>query len=133
MTTIGTTVKFETAHRQYKDPGKCGFLHGHNWVAEVIIEGHTDKLGYVIDFKDVKTIINEMDHKVLLSVDDPLVEELQKLEQKVMVLPDNPTCENIAKYIARKLVSFDVVHIREVTVVLWENDKSWAKYVQKVK
>ena len=37
MVIIKTEVAFEAAHRQYGDPGKCGGLHGHNWIVEFVI------------------------------------------------------------------------------------------------
>lgn len=133
MTVISTEVAFEAAHRQYGDPSKCGKLHGHNWVAVVSIEGFTNHLGYVIDFKDIKDEINVFDHVVVLHDKDPLGDVLRANDQKVVVLPDNPTCENIAKAITLRLIDVDHGHIKKVTVVLWENSKSNAKYTKRSK
>lgn len=129
---IRSKYAFETAHRQYGDTSKCGFLHGHNWIAEVIIDGFVNHLGYVVDFKDVKEIINEMDHTVLLCEQDPLVEVLKSEGQRVFTFQKNPTCENLAEYITHRIIRMEG-SINKVTVIVWENDKSWAKFSKSVR
>jgi 6-pyruvoyltetrahydropterin/6-carboxytetrahydropterin synthase len=126
MVVIKTEAAFEAAHRQLGDPGKCSFLHGHNWVVEFVLEGNvTNKVGYLIDFKDLKEMVDRYDHRVLLIEDDPLAAILENNEQRVYRLPLNPTCENIAKLL------LDEVHCRThmqdvsfISVTVWENDKS---------
>ena len=55
MVVIKTEAAFEAAHRQLGDPGKCSYLHGHNWYVEFVLEGNvTNKVGYLIDFKELK-------------------------------------------------------------------------------
>ena len=61
-------------------------IHGHNW--EVFVEVITDELkdNMIIDFKKVKDIINELDHKNLNEI-----------------LDFEPTAENIAGYLYGKI------------------------------
>ena len=126
MVVIKTEAAFEAAHRQLGDPGKCSFLHGHNWVVEFVLEGNvTNKVGYLIDFKDLKDMVERYDHRVLLIEDDPLATVLEEQQQRVYRLPLNPTCENIAKLL------LDEVHMRThnqdivfISVTVWEKDKS---------
>lgn len=128
MVVIKTEVCFEAAHRQCGDPGKCGFLHGHNWCVEVVVGGVvTDDVGYLIDFKDFKEMVDRFDHKVLLLESDPLAAVLESNQQRVYLLPLNPTCENLAK------VFLDEIHVRThnkqvdfISITVWENDKSMA-------
>jgi 6-pyruvoyltetrahydropterin/6-carboxytetrahydropterin synthase len=128
MVVIKTEAAFEAAHRQLGDPGKCGSLHGHNWVVEFVLGGIvTNNLGYLIDFKDLKEMVDRFDHRVLLIEDDPLAAILESNEQRVYRLPLNPTCENIAKLL------LDEIHMRThnqvvdfISVTVWENDKSMA-------
>lgn len=124
MPVINTKLFFEAAHRQLNDPGKCGYLHGHNWMVDVYISsGYVDPIGYVVDFKDLKEIIDEYDHKVLLHKDDPLCQILMDAGQKVKMLDLNPTCECLSLLLcrdfAKSLPSFDYI-----TVVVYENEKS---------
>lgn len=78
---------FDSAHFLPNVPvgHKCRGMHGHTYRLVVYISGELDKeLGWVMDFADVKKvidpIINQVDHKLL--------NEIEGLE--------NPTCEFIA-------------------------------------
>lgn len=128
--TIGTSVKFETAHRQYGDPSKCGYLHGHNWKADIkITAGKVGPLGYIVDFKDIKKAILEMDHKVLIFHGDPIGEELLKQKQKVFYVDRNPTCENIALLVLDEMIRVccSVESLLNIEVKIWENDASFGE------
>lgn len=107
---------FSSAHslRGYK--GKCEELHGHNWKVEVTVEaGKLDRLGMVMDFRDLKIKLNkiteELDHKCLNRIN---------YFKKV-----NPTSESIAQYIYDRLKK-GVPRVKLVTV--WESHNSCASY-----
>ena len=84
----------------------------------------------VCDFSDIKRIVKgwidaELDHKMLLRHDDPLVAPLQQLGEPVFLLDSNPTVERIAKLI------FDKAHeqgLPVVRVTVWETPTSFAEY-----
>ena len=66
---IGTTVEFDAAHFVQTTDTKCKRLHGHRWVVEVIVKGDVDCLGddgMMIDFMEIKKLIDYYDHKILL-------------------------------------------------------------------
>ena len=128
MNEIGSTYYFEAAHRQLGDQGKCGRLHGHNWMVEVNIAGKQNELGYIVDFKDIGEFIDSFDHAVLLHKDDPRVTDCVKAGDKVVKLEENPTCENHADVIA-DWIFFKILNQPDgaVVVKVWENHKSWAE------
>jgi 6-pyruvoyltetrahydropterin/6-carboxytetrahydropterin synthase len=128
MEEIGTICYFEAAHRQLGDQGKCGRLHGHNWKVEVNIAGRQNKLGYIVDFKDIKEFVDSFDHCVILHIEDPLGKVLKDNKQKVVDLMENPTCENIADVIA-DWIFHSILNQPDgaVVVKVWENHKSWAE------
>jgi 6-pyruvoyltetrahydropterin/6-carboxytetrahydropterin synthase len=84
----------------------------------------------VVDFTDIKRrvkgwIDRELDHRMILRRDDPLVDALQKLGEPVYLLESNPTVERIARLL------FDMsreqgLPVSRVTV--WETPSSWATY-----
>jgi 6-pyruvoyltetrahydropterin/6-carboxytetrahydropterin synthase len=84
----------------------------------------------VVDFTDIKRRIKgwvdrELDHRMILRRDDPLVDALQKLGEPVYLLESNPTVERIARLL------FDIsreqgLPVSRVTV--WETPSSWATY-----
>jgi 6-pyruvoyltetrahydropterin/6-carboxytetrahydropterin synthase len=49
---------------------KCEFLHGHNWRVGVAVDGEEDERGLVVDFIELKKIMEEIccvyDHRLLL-------------------------------------------------------------------
>jgi 6-pyruvoyltetrahydropterin/6-carboxytetrahydropterin synthase len=84
----------------------------------------------VVDFSDIKRIVKgwidrELDHKMILRQDDPLVEPLKKLGEPMYLLESNPTVERIAKLIFDKGRELGV-NIQAVRV--WETPTSVATY-----
>lgn len=118
-------------HRLLDYQGKCAHAHGHNAVLDVELSSDAlDHRGMVHDFGDVKSCLMEfieaeMDHRMLLREDDPLVEALTGLGEPVFLMKENPTAENIAKLIFREARSrgLPVVSIR-----LWETHDAFAVY-----
>jgi len=49
---------------------KCEYLHGHNWRIGLTVEGDEDERGLVVDFLDIKSMMekvcNAYDHRLLL-------------------------------------------------------------------
>ncbi|MDR1690827.1 MAG: 6-pyruvoyl tetrahydropterin synthase family protein [Candidatus Methanoplasma sp.] len=61
---------------------KCSRLHGHSYIVRMRLEGELDEDGMVMDFvvlkKKLRSMIDEMDHKVLL----PAKSKIVKIEEK---------------------------------------------------
>jgi len=118
------------AHRLLNYNGKCENLHGHNAKIEVIIE--TKKLNdedMVMDFVKLKEKVKKwldenLDHTVILSKKDPLVNVLKKYDQKLFITNQNPTAEIIAKIILEELKKMT---INAKIVRFWETDTSMAE------
>ena len=63
---IRTEAKFSAAHVVHLTKTKCSRLHGHTWRVEVELEGSIDRDGMMVDFGDIKKVIDELDHKTLI-------------------------------------------------------------------
>ena len=84
----------------------------------------------VADFNDIKRVVKtwvdrELDHKMILRRDDPLVKALEALGEPMYLVESNPTVERIARLI------YDIsreqgLPVSRVTV--WETPTSWATY-----
>jgi len=116
MYNIRVEADFSSAHNLRGYKGKCEELHGHNWKIEAVAsKDKLDKTGMVLDFRYLKTKLNDvvekLDHKYL-----------NKLAYFKKV---NPTSENIAKYIYDSLRP-KIASLKSVTV--WENNASCATY-----
>ena len=131
MYRVTKRIDFCYGHRLLDYDGICKHPHGHNAVAE--IEVRTDKLdrrNMVADFSDIKHLVKgwidrELDHKMILRKDDPLVAPLQSLGEPVYLLDSNPTVERIAKLIfdEGRAQGLDIVAVR-----VWETPTSFASY-----
>ena len=72
---ITKIFSFEAAHKLIHYEGACENLHGHSYGLEVTISGSVNDRGIVLDFKDLKTIVNNvvidrLDHSYLNEVFD---------------------------------------------------------------
>ncbi len=131
MHKIVKRLHFCYGHRLMDYDGKCRHPHGHNGVLEIeLASEQLDQRGMVVDFGEVKDrlvkfVDCELDHRMLLRRDDPLVEPLQALGEQPYLMAENPTAENIARLVykeaqARKL---PIVAVR-----LWETHDAFAEY-----
>jgi 6-pyruvoyltetrahydropterin/6-carboxytetrahydropterin synthase len=133
MYTVTKTIDFCYGHRLLDYDGICKHPHGHNAVAEIEVRtGQLDSRNMVCDFSDIKRIVKgwidkELDHKMLLRHDDPLVKLLQQLGEPVYLLDSNPTVERIARLIYDHASGqgFPVVRVK-----VWETPTSFAEYVK---
>jgi len=131
MFSVTKRLDFCYGHRLLDYDGKCRHAHGHNAVVEVEIRSETlDSRNMVQDFGDVQRVVKEwidreLDHRMLLRRDDPLVAALQQLGEPVYLLDSNPTAECIARLIFDQVSALGLPVVR---VGLWETPTSFAQY-----
>jgi 6-pyruvoyltetrahydropterin/6-carboxytetrahydropterin synthase len=131
MYLVTKRIDFCYGHRLLDYDGVCKHPHGHNAMVEVDVR--TDRLdnrNMVADFSDIKRLVKgwidrELDHKMILRHDDPLVKPLQALGEPIHILDSNPTVARIAKLIFDKSreQGLDVVAVR-----VWETPTSRTEY-----
>ena len=128
---ITREIDFCYGHRLLNYNGKCRFLHGHNGRAVIKIASETlDERGMVVDFSDVKKIIaawidDNLDHRMILNREDPVVPVFEEMNEPVFLLDDNPTAENIARLIFDFTLKAGFPIIK---VDLWETPRCFASY-----
>ena len=124
-------IHFCYGHRLLNYNGKCAHPHGHNGRLEIELAGdELDELGMVLDFGEVRRVVEafvdeNIDHRMLLRKDDPLIEALRGVGEDPYIMEDNPTAENIARLI------FEAARERGLPVVairLWETHDAYAEY-----
>ena len=124
-------IHFCYGHRLMDYDGKCAHPHGHNGKIEIELEAkQLDRRGMVYDFGDIKEIIQkwvdrELDHKMILKKNDPLVKILKELGEPYFLMDANPTAESLAKLI------FDYAQLKKLPisrVTFWETQSSSATY-----
>jgi len=104
---VSRDFKFDAAHYLPNYKGKCERLHGHTYRLQVTLEGEPDREGMIVDFGDIKKIVNE---KVLNQLDHHDLNEVI----------ENPSAENIAMWIWKRLDGKFAVDLYEIKV--WETD-----------
>ena len=131
MYLVTKRIDFCYGHRLLDYDGICKHPHGHNAVAEIDVRTDAlDRRNMVADFSDIKRLVKgwidqELDHKMILRQDDPLVGPLRELGEPMYLLESNPTVERIARLIFEKTQELG---FRVVSVRVWETPSSFAAY-----
>jgi len=133
MFCVTREIDFCYGHRLLNYSGKCRHLHGHNGRVVISLAAQElDPRGMVIDFGDIKAVVsswidNELDHRMILHRQDPIVPVLQELGEPLYLMDRNPTAEGIA----REIYLFTRDHGFPVTKVdLWETPRCFASYYE---
>ena len=131
MFRVSREIDFCYGHRLLNYEGKCRHLHGHNGRAIITIEAPSlDHRGMVLDFGDIKKVVSSwidenLDHRMLLNRNDPVVPILQEMNEPLYLLDTNPTAETIARLIYEftEQAGFPIVE-----ATLWETPRCYATY-----
>lgn len=95
---------------------KCNeSLHGHNWRVLVKIESSDLLNNMVMDFKEIKAVINQLDHKNLNEI-----------------LDFEPTAELIARHLHGQILKnchLDLKKIK-ISVTVWESENASITYFE---
>lgn len=108
MYQISCEIEVAGAHQLDLDyDSACQNLHGHNWRVEVFCQSEgLNQNGMVMDYVEIKKIVNRFDHKNINEIID-----------------FNPTAENLCKYLYDEIPFCYKVEIKEA-------GKSWARYIK---
>jgi len=144
MSTIRITKQFnfETGHALYGYNGKCKNIHGHSYKLSVTVSGkpiedHTHvKFGMVIDFGDLKKIVNEeivdiFDHATVFNKNTPHIElanELIKRDHHVILVDYQPTSEMMVIDFAKKIKKRLSKNIKLHSLKLQETETCFAEW-----
>lgn len=133
LTTISKEFRWEMGHRLPDHQGLCRNIHGHSYKALVTLTGEPDATGMVMDYFDVKTmvqpLIDELDHCFLCDRSDTVMQEFFASHPMKVVLIDAPsTAENIARLLLHRLRSvLPVDHtLHGIGVRIYETETTYA-------
>ncbi len=132
---------FEAAHALKGYDGKCRNIHGHSYELRVTVKGMplnepgNPKNGMVIDFHDLKAIVNQeviekLDHSFIIGNNMPegFVEITKKNFDKVVELPYQPTTENMLADFAQRIKHRLPQHVELYSVTLQETRDNIAEW-----
>lgn len=138
---LSKEFRFEMAHALWNYDGLCKNIHGHSYILRVtvigkpIIDEHHVKNGMVMDFGDLKRIVNEqivdrLDHAVVVSDKSPykLIQDLPQMGARSFVTPYQPTCENMLIDFAERIKKELPAHVELHSLRLHETANSFAEW-----
>ena len=133
MYRVTKIIDFCYGHRLLGYGGKSKAIHGHSARLVVTLESETlDERGMVCDFREVKEVVlalvrKDLDHRMILRQDDPLVAALEAVGETPYRMQENPTAENLAKLLFERIrqLGFPVAAVR-----FWETRDSVGEYRQ---
>lgn len=119
---IRKQFQFDAAHMLSNYEGKCHNLHGHTYTGDIEINAPISPNDMVLDFNEIKAIIDPYDHATLFSAsicreqaEFDLFEFIQRHEMRYKVIHFGKcTAENIAHQIADELAErvTDCIHVK---------------------
>lgn len=134
LTTISKQFRWEMGHRLPFHEGLCRNMHGHSYEAHVILTGEPDEHGMVMDYYDMKGLvqekIDELDHCFLCDASDTVVMDFLRTHDMKSVIVSMPTtAENIARLLLEHVCTkIPATHrITSVRVRVYETEKTYAE------
>ena len=139
---ITKEFKFEAGHALFGHDGLCKNVHGHSYKLSVTLIGRpiedksNVKFGMVMDFSDLKKIVNELvvkpfDHATILNINSPHLELANNMEQwghKIVRVSYQPTSENMVIDFAEKIGAALPSHLKLHHLILRETETCYAEW-----
>lgn len=140
MLSLTKVFHFETGHALHNYEGACKNIHGHSYELRVSITTssiQTDQYlpapGFIIDFKEIKKIVNKsivdlLDHKLILSTDYLLHHPELKDLDNLIIWDFEPSAENILLFIKNTLIIKLPKEIKLTKLLLYETKSSFVEW-----
>ncbi len=120
---------FDAAHYLPGYQGKCKDIHGHRWVLQIGFAGEVNpNTGMVIDFTDIKEIVNK---NIVDRLDHKFLNDIEQTDEVPTFPCSNPTAENMVAWMVKllHLEKKDLCPGIFVTLVrLYESPTSYAEW-----
>jgi 6-pyruvoyltetrahydropterin/6-carboxytetrahydropterin synthase len=133
---VAKKFKWEAAHRLPWHTGKCKQLHGHSYKMIVEFFGEPNSNGMIIDFNDIKKmiepLINQIDHSTIISKADLELKEIFDTKGwKYFLLPFDSTAENLCKFFLTTIITENKSALKEnkiskVSIKIFETETAYA-------
>lgn len=143
MTKIRLTklFEFEMAHALLDYDGACKHIHGHSYklavcvIAEPNPDKSSPKRGMVMDFGDLKAIVNRLivkplDHAFVINSETPesFYAAQNQLFERLVKVDYQPTCENMVIDFANQIKAELPENIELYSIKLHETATSFAEW-----
>ncbi len=138
---VSKEFHFEMAHALWDYDGLCKNIHGHSYkmfvtiIGEPINDLNHPKNGMVLDFGDLKNIVNaeivnKFDHTVVFSSLAPTKDfvNVEQMFERIEILDFQPTCELLVADFAERIKSKFPKGIELFSLKLYETSTSFAEW-----
>ncbi len=139
---ITKQFSFEAGHALHGYDGKCKNLHGHSYhlfvtvIGTPIVDSTNVKFGMVIDFGDLKRIVNDeivdvFDHTMIFNKNTPhlkLANDLKSSGHNIILVDYQPTTEMMVIDFAEKIKQRLPGNIKLHSLKLQETATSFAEW-----
>lgn len=139
MISVTKIFNFEMAHALFDYKGPCGNIHGHSYVLHVTVKpsNENEELkspGFVIDFKELKELVNSrilkrLDHQLVLSKDFINSLKMNQRYKNLLEFEREPTAENLLLFISKELKNHLPSYVILHSLKLYETESSYAEWV----
>lgn len=132
---------FDMAHALHNYDGLCRNIHGHTYkfqvtlIGEPVTDKNDPKLGMVIDFSVLKSIVREkivdvFDHALVMNADQEFENKAVPFqsEDKCITVNFQPTAENLVVYFAELIIPELPQGVALYSARLWETPTSFAEW-----
>jgi len=139
MLSVTKIFRFEMGHAIHNYEGMCKYIHGHSYVLHVSLckkDAANETIpapGFVIDFKELKQLVNthiikKLDHALVLSKDYLREHPQDETRQNLLIWDYEPSAENILYFIRTTLEKYISQDYALVRLKLWETADSFAAW-----
>ena len=138
---VSKEFNFEMAHALENYDGFCKNIHGHSYkffvtvIGEPISDNKNPKLGMVIDFGDLKAIVNKeivkvFDHAFVLNKDSHFNpgKDAHEMFGNTIYVNYQPTCENLIVDFAKRIKTVLPKNIELFSLRLYETASSYSEW-----
>ncbi len=140
MISVTKIFNFEMAHALNGYNGPCSNIHGHSYELHVTVRQAEERLGklippgFIIDFKELKEIVNTkvislLDHKLVLSYEYMNSLESHTSFKNLFLFGTEPTAENLILFISKELIASLPPEASLHSLKLFETGNSYAEWV----
>jgi 6-pyruvoyltetrahydropterin/6-carboxytetrahydropterin synthase len=139
MLSVTKVFRFEAAHVIFGYPGKCSRIHGHSYELHVTVGlkdspgSYLPGTGMIIDFADLKKIVNEkvirkLDHRFMVSRAYLSAHSGRFADDELVVMEVEPTAENLVQWFSEQISAVLPDHTRLLHLRLYETKDSYAAW-----
>lgn len=125
--TITKEFTFAAAHKLENYVGKCANLHGHEFKLLVTVSGEPDESGMILDFKNLKKIVEK---NVIEKLDHTYINDMLFLAEGDEIF--NPTAELLGNWIFNHLVKYLPRFLKLEEIKLYETPTSYVTITRTV-